>query len=775
MQHFFHIKSFFNFLRRNKLFTAINVIGFAISIMFIILLGIYIEREYAVDSFHPAGDRTYRLVSKELASYPAFAGPDIESRYPEIEKIVRVYGAEFNVRDEKEEIYSEKILFADSTFFSVFGFSFIEGSPDNPMPTPQDVVITESFARKIFGTAPALGKTIRMFEDKSYIVNGVVKDFENTHLKNPAIVMPIVNLDQVSSFFLHHPGYSAFTIYLVTRPGADLAAKMPEMGEYFTGNQMYMAFNQGTTSDPALEPIREVYFSDKRVADFIRTNDSKFLSVLAVTALLILVFAVINYINLSVAQAGFRAKEAAIRRLLGGSRWQQFGGFIVESVIFCFVSLLIGLLLAAAAQPWFQQVMQTDSSIVDGLTWAHVGLALGGVLVLGFLSGCIPAFVITGFRPIEVVRGTFRRKTKMVYSKVLIAFQYCITIALVGCTVTIIRQVDYMQTSDLGFDRENIIRCRNPLISAELQAGFRDRLMAVPGVLQVSFAQSSPENGGSSISFPDDDGVTQKFAEFKGDTAYMGMLGFEIISRTGVQDADAVWLNETAWKTLGLRDDATEYTCQAYPFKIRGTVRDFHYTDFSRPTGAAVIAPLPEGSYGQLVLVKVSGGDPFGTMEGVRKIYNRQAGGNLFDGQFLDQRVQQMYENQTRLSAILGSLSTLAIIISALGMLAMSTYFIRQRAQEVAVRKVFGASNPEMLRLLLANFLKLVAVAFVIAVPVIWYLMREWLAGYAYRIPLSWTIFLTAGVLVGAVAVLTVLWQLLKAIHADPIASLKSQ
>lgn len=775
MQHFFHIKSFLNFLKRNKLFTAINVVGFAISIMFIILLGIYIEHEYSVDSFHPAGDRTYRLVSKELATYPAFAGPDIENRYPEIENMVRVYGAELNVRDEKDEIFSEKILFADSTFFSVFGFQFVEGNRDNPMPTPQDVVITESFARKLFGTSPALGKTIRMFENQSYIVNGVVKDFENTHLKNPAMVMPIPNLDHISPILLGHAGYSAFTIYLVARPGADLAAKMPEMAEYFRGNQRYLAFHMGTTSDPALEPIREVYFSDKRASDFIRSNDPKFLSVLAVTALLILVFAVINYINLSVAQAGFRAKEAAIRRLLGGSRWQQFGGFIVESVIFCFASLLIGLVLAVTAQPWFRQVMQTDSSIADGLTWAHAGLALGGVLVLGFLSGCIPAFVITGFKPIEVVRGTFRRKTKMVYSKVLIAFQYCITIALVGCTVTIIRQVDYMQTSDPGFDRENIIRCRNPVVSPELYAGFRDRLMAVPGVLEVSFAQTSPENGGNFITFPDDEGVTRNIVEFTGDTAYMGMMGFEVLSRTGVQDADAVWLNETAWKSLGLADNATEYKCQAYPFKIRGTVRDFRYIDFTKPTGAAVIAPLSESSSARLVLVKVSGGDPFGAMERVQKVYNRQAGGNLFDGQFLDQRVEQMYENQTRLSAILGALSTLAIVISALGMLAMSTYFIRQRSQEVAVRKVFGASNPEMLRLLMANFLKLVAVAFVIAVPVIWYLMREWLAGYAYRIPLSWTIFLTAGVLVGAVAVLTVLWQLLRAIHADPVASLKSQ
>lgn len=774
MKNFFDFKSFLNFLRRNKLFTAINIVGFAISIMFIILLGLYIRREFAVDSFHPLKDRTFRLVHQSGTSVAAFAGPDLESRYPEIEKTVRLYGTRIEVGNFEGEMFNEDILLADSSFFSVFAFPFVEGNPQGVMPTPQDVVLTESFARKLFGAEPALGKTIKLEDGTLYNVNGVVRDFGNSHLKNPAVVMPLKNLDALAPGTLTYPGYGIFTLYIVTKPGADLAGKMVEMGEYFKSDQRYMQFHLGFSSDPQLEPMEKIYFSDRYAQNFMRSNDRTFISVLAVTALLILIFAVINYINLSVAQTGFRAKEAAIRRLLGGTRWQLFRGFIVESEILCFVSLLVGLALAALVQPWFIQVMGTDPLLGEGLTWANAGLVFGGVLLLGVFAGCIPAFTITSFQPIEVVRGTFRRRTKMVYSKVLIAFQYCITIVLVGCTITILRQVDYMSQTDMGFEKDYIIRCTNA-VSLEQQAGFRDQLMAIPGVMQVAFASSSPDGGGNYKSFTDDEGNNRTIVEFKGDSSYMDMMGFRVLSRTGVPDADAVWMNETAWKKLGLPENATEYRSKTWNFRIRGRIEDFHFEDFSKPITEAIITPLPPDVRGAVVLVKVSGGDPFGTMERIGKVYNEQAGGNLFDGKFLEQRIALRYENQTRLSSILGSLSLLAIIISALGMLAMSTYFIRQKSQEVAVRKVFGATNREMLGLLMLNFLRLVLIAFVIAAPVIWYLMRDWLAGYAYRIPLSWTIFFLAGVTVSLVAVLTVLWQLLKAIHADPVVSLKNQ
>lgn len=772
MKQFFDFKSFFNFLRRNRLFTAVNIVGFAVSIMFILLLGVYTQQEFAVDAFHPARDRIFRLAHRSFATMAAFSGEDLAGRYPEIERTVTVFGTKTNISVPEKEQFSEDILLADSTFFSVFGYPFAEGSAERAMPTAQDVVLTQGFARKLFGNTPAVGQTVKMF-DRDYIVSGVVRDFKNSHLANPAAVVPISNMDHIVPGMRQYAGFAGFTLYIQTRPGADLASRMGEMEEYFKGNQRYYAFFAGFSSEPRLEPLEEIYFSDQK-AEYMRSNDRKFISVLAVTALLILIFAVVNYINLSVAQAGFRAKESAIRRLLGGQRWQQVGGFVTESVILCFVSFLIGLGLAMLVQPWFQEVMRTGSSVTDGFTWTNIGWAAAGILVLGLAAGAIPAFVITGFNPIDVVRGTFRRKTKMVYSKVLIAFQYCITIVLVGCTITIVRQVDYMKDSDMGYEKEGILVCRNP-VAAELQEGFRDQLLGVPGVAQVGYGSTSPAGGGNYQSFVDDDGNQRTVVQFQGDSIYMQMLGFRVLSTTGLPDADAVWLTQTGWQKLGLPENATEYRSKQMNFKIRGRIGDFHFQDFSQPFKEATVGPLLREQQAGVVLVKIVGGDVPGTVDHIRRIYNQRAGGNLFDGQFLDQRIERMYENQTRLSSILGSLSVLAVIISALGMLAMSTYFIRQRSQEVAVRKVFGASDPEVLRLLMMSFLKLVLVAFVVAVPVVWYLMREWLSGYAYRIGLSWTIFAAAGVLVFVVAVLTILWQLIKAVRTDPAVSLRNQ
>ena len=364
----------------------------------------------------------------------------------------------------------------------------------------------------------------------------------------------------------------------------------------------------------------------------------------------------------------------------------------------------------------------------------------------------------------------------MVYSKVLIVFQYCITIALLGCTITVIRQTNFMMKTDLGYRHDYLLTCDNVARNVAERASVRSQLMAIPGVEQVAFVAGTPTDGGNNNSATDKEGRDHSFQVFIGDSAYMEMMGFEIIRRTGVKSQQGVWLNETAWKRMELPDDATVCWTPQFGEKapLLGMVRDFHTTDLSKPIGEAIICQLPEENfYPWQILIRVSPADPFGTMNRVREWYNNYKGGQLFTGSFLDDQIQQQYESQERTAQVLGFLSLLAIVISALGMLAMSTYFMRQRAQEVAVRKVFGATSGEVLAQLVMGFLKLVLVAFVVAVPVIWYLMRGWLAGYAYRIPLSWTIFALAGLTAFAIAFLTVLWQSMKATRTNPVVAIK--
>lgn len=783
MRQNFHFKSFFTFLSRNKIYTGINIFGFAVSMMFVILLGLYLQKEYTVDSFHENKDRIYRLEHEEGSWYSGALPSHLESHYPEIEATTRVYmmGVDVETQGTDIEKYREGGLFVDSAFFRIFSFPFLEGDASTAMPTRNDVVLTESFARKLFGDAPATGKMLKI-KDRTYTVSAVLRDIKHSHIRNHPLLIRMDNFPEfwgADGILTSLQSSNEFSIYLLGRPNADLKAKESDMYSFFRHEIGYGIFGEGELEEVRLNPLPELYFSEFG-RGFEARNNRNFLMIVGITALVILLFAVINYINLSIAQAGFRAKEAATRRLLGETRRQLLAGFISESVLMCGVSFILGLGLALLAEPIFQQIMLTDLTVAEGLTWINLGWAVAGVVLLGIVSGLMPALVMTGFKPIDVVRGTFRRQTKMVYSKVLIAFQYCITIVLIGCTLTILLQVEYMKKAEVGYDKEYVITARNPVTPPQ-RPGFRTELLAVPGVEDVAFANAYPGSGNYSgmYFFRDNDGVNQDLATFYGDSNYLSLLRFEVIHRTGVEDPSAAYLNEKAWKELGLAPDATEYTNVDgwRQFKIRGMVRDFHADDFSEPVGGAIIVPLPaaEAFQAHRVLIRVSPSDPFETMKRIETIYNKRAGGNLFNGQFISQALQDQYYDQMRLSQILGILSGLALVISALGMLAMATYYARQRAQEVAVRKVFGAMTREVLSLLMFSFLKLVLIAFVIAIPLIWIGMQEWLTGYAYRISLSWSIFAMAGLTAFLIAALTVLWQSLKVAHTQPVEALKNQ
>ncbi|WP_300829601.1 ABC transporter permease [uncultured Rikenella sp.] len=785
MGNFLQLKSFWNFLKRNKLFTVINIFGFAVSLTFVVLIGLYVQDEVAVNRSQVNRDRIYRIVGSSQTNFAPPTAPDLANRYPEIERYTLTYnkyGWEVSVESENgaEPVrYIGNALMTDSSFFRIFSFPFVEGTPEQALLTKGETVLTESYARKLFGNQPALGKTIRVDGFGELVVSGVVADFDKeTHFANPDFLLWLDNLSSAWGMnVMGHSGWCSVEIYFMAHRQADLPAKAADLDEYVHSNDMYWLFRHDSTNHASFEPLEEVYFSQRQSYGANRQNDSRFLTVLGATALLILAFAIINYINLSVAQSGFRAQEAATRRLLGGSRGSLFAGFILESLIICFVSFCLGLLLVQAIVPWFREVMECDTSLADSFTAGNVALALGGVVVIGVISGLVPAYVLTRFKPIDVVRGTFRRQTKMVYSKILIAFQYCITIALIGCTITVIRQTNFMMKTDLGYRHDYLLTCDNMTENAAERAAVRSQLMAIPGVEQVAFVAGTPADGGNNNSARDKEGRQHSFQMFVGDSTYMEMMGFEVLHRTGVVSDRGVWINETAWKRLELPDDATECFDPGQrdtPAPLLGMVRDFHTTDLGKPIGEAMIRQLPEDQfYPWSILIRVSPADPFGAMNRVRDWYNGYKGGQLFMGSFLDDQIQRQYESQERTAQILTYLSFVAIVISALGMLAMATYFMRQRAQEVAIRKVFGATNGQVLTRLMTSFLRLVVVAFVLAVPVIWYVMSEWLSGYAYRIPLSWTIFALSGLAAFAIAFFTVLWQSLKATRANPVVAIR--
>jgi putative ABC transport system permease protein len=779
MRNFFQLKSFWNFLQRNRLFTVINVFGFAVSLAFVVLIGLYVQQELAVNTRQPNRDRTYRLVGSSRSNFAPFTGADLMTRYPEIERytcIVYRDGWELEVEAEASgtsDRYRGTGFFTDSSFFRTFSFPFVEGTPDQALQSKNEVVLTESYARQLFGDRPALGRTISSEVFDELVVCGVVRDFgKETHFTNPDFILWVSNLNAKFGLdVLTVTNWCGSEVYFKAHPGADLPAKTADLDQYLHSNQNYWLFVRDSANHPGFERLEEVYLSQKSTfSDSVRNNDSRFLMVLGITALVILFFAVINYINLSVAQSGFRAKEAATRRLLGGSRGSLFGGFVLESVLICFVSFVLGVLLAMTIEPWFREVMQTDISIKESFTAGNVALALAGVLVIGVISGLVPASVLTQFKPIDVVRGTFRRQTKMVYSKVLIGFQYCITIALIGCTITIGRQIDFMCHSDLGFDHDNtlVMSC---IPGKGTKEGLWNVLHAIPGVEQVGFTAGSPVTWSNNSTFQWK-GKNISMQMIGVDSSAFNILGFRVLQRTGMEDSQVVWLNTVAWNELELTDDNPTFSMGDNELKVAGILANYHIADMEKPIGPVMIFFIDRSDWASNLIVRVSGENPYAVADRIVQEYMEYNGGTSVDSRFMDDMIQQQYEAQQRMAEMVTSFSLLAVLISALGMLAMSTYFMRQRAQEVAVRKVFGATNREVLVRLMASFLRLVLVAFVVAVPMIWYFMSDWLSGYAYRIPLTWSIFALAGAAAFGVAFLTLLWQSLKATRANPVHAL---
>lgn len=774
-----HFKSYLRFLTRNKLYSAITIFGFAFSLSFVILIGLYIRDEYSIDRYHVHKDRIYWMDHDGNENFAAPLAIDLQNRFPEIEAFTRIRNRTGLVQaKENGELAEANFLMVDPAFFQMFSFATIAGDSSTFLHDKNGIVLTESYARTLFGDESAIGKSIASNFQGQLFVCGVVADFERSHLKNPQIVASFELLRGVmGDMYMDTYGSWASGIYLLERRGADLKSRREDISAYMDG---HLRVWEGMEKEKiGLHNLRQAYFNTNSLPpDYARTNSPALLIVMMVTGLLILAFAVINYVNLSVAQAGFRMKESALRHLLGAPKREGFGQFILESVFTCVVSLAVAFLLAYLFTPYFQSVLRTDVSLSTGLSPLILVIITTGTILLGLLAGLVPAVVTSRFRLIELTGGKFQRKTKMVYSKGLIVVQYCATIVLLACSVTIVRQVNYMTSGEIGYNTENIVNVSTYLRQSEMNP-MREKLLALHGVEQVGFCRFSPASDYNYYPFWDQDENMHLYIQYCGDSVFMQIMGFEVIHRTGVEDPDAVWLSETAWKTFGLSEEAIDF-CYVpgdieTHYRIRGKIRDFHNNPFAEKIDPIMILPLQEGERASNLMIRVSPGDPAGTFRRIYDTFAEAGMGGYFKGRFMDQIIADQYTSQTRISRMLGSLTLLALILSSLGMMAMAAYFARQRGKEVAVRKVFGSLTGEVLSLLMLYFMKLVILAFVIAVPITWYLMREWLMGYAYRIDLSWTIFLFAGLTAITIAGLTVFWQSLKTANRNPVLSLRSE
>ncbi len=770
-----NFRSFSKFLERNKLYTAINVFGLSVSLMFVILIAVYTTRELSVDKFHANRDRIYALGNENYFGSGYGLAPHLLNRYPEIEKITAT-AQEHGTVEVMDTRYSVNVLLVDSTFYDIFSFRMIEGDPGAILRTTTDAILTEEFAHKVFGDADPLGQMLKFDDEFSVVVAGVAENFRNTSFPESDIIMNMENMEEhfnggISNQHMNNAGGVVF--FIMTYPEADLVSKIPDMKEYF--KEIFWVYARDIVSEVVLTPLDEFYFSQLEASTGdLGKGDRTLVMILISVGALILIFAIINYINLTVAQTGFRAKEMASRRLLGASRGEIFSKFILESIIVCAFAFAVGFMLALALQNVTGDLLQRRLDVMGSLTYVSGGIYIATIALIGAISGIIPAVFISRYKPIDVVKGSFRHKSKMVFSKVFIVFQNVITISLIAASFTMLLQMRHMIEAPMGYNYENIIDMPSTgFKSRDMIKTFKNELRQLASVKEVVATNGHPLNMGNNMTV-EYRGKNVSFQTFHSDTAFFNMMGFEVLKDNNLADRNGYWINETARFELEMSDDDVDFKLGDQAVPVLGVVKNFRIGDvLNERASPALIYLIPENTdfwpWGFLIEVQ---GDPDAAFADVRGVYERLTDVE-FEGKFLKDQIREAYDSQRRTYTIVTIFTLIAVLISMLGLLAMSTYFIQQRASEIAIRKVFGSTRREMLRRLVFNFLRLVLIALVLAIPVIWLLMRWWLSNYNYRIDLSPWIFVAAGALALIIAFVTVLWQSARAANANPIEAIK--
>jgi ABC-type transport system, involved in lipoprotein release, permease component len=772
-----NLKTYLKFLSRNRLYTFVSVFGFSVSLMFVIILGVYVKQELSVDDFQENKDRIFLITHDNHTSFGNPVAQYVKDNTPEVESFVRVHSRSVALGQKGNDKVEARALFADSTFFRIFSFPLIEGNPAQVLEARKSVVVTRSFAAKTFGAENPVGKSL-FIENDEHTVTGIMEDMPQNSILPAADF--VVNYHAIMLFWgtqiLETANNFGFTMFFLARQGTDLPSKAPMLLDLFKKEFWY--FQRGFSDDLEFMPLKQAYFKAERSGyGELNHNSRTAITVYLAIAILILVIALLNYINLTVAQAGFRGKESAIKKLLGSSKAKLVSQLLAESLLITAITFLTGLLLAFLAEPFFNNALNTTLNLAYQSTPAMIGFCILFVLIISFLAGIIPALIISNFNPLEVVKGTFSRKVKSSYSKVLIIFQYTVVTTLLICAVFIQRQSDFLINYDVGYNREGILEIDNTGLDTTQLDGFKAKLLGIPGVELVSFSCGTPLNGGNNRSY-EQDGEQFSFQEFYVDSVFFQIYGITI-EPTGISPSkDTWWLSERAYKAVHV-DQATQ-TFRPWggedKGQIAGIFSDFKIRNLYRDYNQLRIRWRRSNEYPWDIIVKMtSGTDYYGTAERIEREYTEYTGGELFEARFVDDGIQQNYESVRKTSSIMSAFTILTIVIMVMGVFAMSLYLIRQKEKEIALRKINGATVKEILLLLNRDSLKRVLIAFVIACPIAYYAMTKWFENFPYKIGLSWWVFVVAGLAVLFLTLVSVSYMTWKAARANPVNSLKGE
>ena len=774
------MKSFWNFLKKNKLYGAINLVGLTVSMAFVLLLAAYVQRQLSTDSFQKNADRIYVIANEDNVTMGYWLDKHLKNNFPEIEKGCCVANiasaAAFNINGER--VYGSTMA-ADSTFFEMFSYDLLEGNKADWRVSQDRCMVSREFANAHFGDKDPLGQIISFNYEGSFqlTVCGVYEDFGNSILKAPDVlirgdIMPLINTSH-DEYMSNAGGGICF---VMAYPGADLLARQDDILSWC---EEHFWVYKSQYDKVRIIPLRDMYFLNEGIrygSDTIQFGNRSFVNLLLAMCLLLLAFAVLNYINMTTALTGFRAKEMATRRLVGAEKRSIFLKVISESTIICAISMLLAILLAEALAPTASRILEYQVSIFKAITPVNVLLVLGFIVILGILSGLVPALLIQQAQPIEIVRGTLRLKTKTVYSKVIIVVQNVVAVVMLVSALTIGLQIRHMVSADLGYNTKDILVVDNAFGQTGQIRPLLDKWREEPCVEEVGQGDGIPLGGTNNWTMEMPDGHWVSFQQIQGDDKYFDILGLKV--KQDNHQPNKWWLNEYAFKQIGIDESAMEFVSAKNGTRsIGGIYYDFKIRPLEADQSAAMIynrGENPDDDYPWVLLVKTTG-DQAAAKKQVEAAGKEVFPDRLFEAQYIKEMIEDGFSDESRVLNIVLIFTLLSILVSALGLFAMSSYYMQQEIRSVSVKKVFGADYSGVLKELVLSFMKMVGIAFVIGVPIAWFIMNRWLSGYGHRIDLHWWIFVLAGLAVAFIAAISVLYQSIKTARTNPAEALKKE
>ena len=790
------MKSYLKFLSRNKLYTLINIAGLVVSLMFIILMGDYTWRQYSIDSWHKNADRIYLMGSDEEFFMWPQAAQEIKEMCPEIEQTCCVMSQNGRIKYGQQEVKEEAkengiIMLADSTFFRLFDFELVEGDRWTALNAPDKCVITERLAQRLFGEKDPIGESLQIVGKRSvfmnnedpydstlvYTVSGIVKDFDRTLLPNETqVIASMERFPQVMGYTLRPNSFAygqtgACKAFFLLRPGTTLDAKKKMMEDHIAKN--YMLWKRLGELELTLTPLTDIMFAPQNDGRGMQKGDKTRLQILLAAVLAILFFAVSNYINLTVANTGFRAKEMATRRLFGSSQCQISLKLIAESTLMISVAFLLGLVLAFCFQDDAAELFRGKIALRNDVSVGTVSVCLGFILFVGAISGIMPSYQISRFQPIDIVKGNFRYHSKMVMSRLFIILQNVISMTMLTAALVIWLQLNHLIHAPLGFNTERLYYVNTPEGKSQT---VRSQLEKIPFVERIGeYSGTTFVTYNSNIrSITNGDKLTSLFLTDLDSTAF-ALYGLDILKDYG-NTSNGYYLNEDAKRRLELTDDAHEIVWgKDETVPISGIIKDFHRINVL--TGAEPFAiRLQEHLESPDFLVKTNG-DKKAKAAFVEIMRGLGVSEEAIEWSVisLEEGVADTFDEEQNSLKIVTLFTIIAIVISIMGYVGMSLFFIRQRQKEIAIRKVMGSTSGEVLLLMLRTFSIPMLISFVIAVPISWYIMHDWLSNFSYRIALSPWIFVAAGSACFIISLLTVIVQSWRTANENPINSIKTE